>query len=243
MHSVDFAIPFLAGHETLAATLHTGQKHLRPSVLALHGGGTSDRHGTVYLLKHLADHGISSIAFDFVGHGDSTGELIGSSLRDRYLQGEAVARALNLSSPSSLIGTSMGGHVACTLLDVLQPRNLILFCPAAYARDAQHLKFGPDFQQALRRTVDFSDSPAFTSLRQFEGSLLLVHGVDDETIPADVTQLYERSAPKATTINIIRLCSVGHKLHDYLRKPSDTADRVMREIVRIIVDGDRPAFS
>lgn len=187
-----------------------------PGVLALHGGGASSRQGFKPLLQALAEGGSTGAAFDFIGQGESEGSLLGSSLAHRQEQALAVARHLGLQSPVALLGSSMGGHVACTLIQALAPRALVLFCPAAYASAAQQLAFGPAFQGALRATRHFDDSPALAELERFTGRLLLVYGSQDEVIPEAVQQHYLHRARQARSVELIRLEGAGHRLHDWL---------------------------
>lgn len=49
----------------------------------MHGGGQSSRLGAQYLLSGLAVAGVACASFAFQGHGDSTGRVEGSSLRER----------------------------------------------------------------------------------------------------------------------------------------------------------------
>jgi hypothetical protein len=57
-----------------------------PQVLVLHGAGNSNRGRFRTLREELFAKGISSAAFDFVGHGDTGGDLKNSSLSSRTRQ-------------------------------------------------------------------------------------------------------------------------------------------------------------
>lgn len=208
----------LALHDTLIrGTVHHGDLAAESiRLLALHGGGLSTRQGFHPMLQALAAGGHTGAAFDFVGHGQSGGQLLGSSLAHRREQALAVTCHLGLQSPLALLGSSMGGHVACTLIEALAPRALVLFCPAAYAPGAQHLAFGPAFRGALRATTTFDDSPAFKALEHFTGQVLLVYGSRDEVIPEAVQQHYLHRARQARSVELIRLEGAGHRLHDWL---------------------------
>ncbi|HEX7865898.1 MAG TPA: alpha/beta fold hydrolase [Variovorax sp.] len=205
-----------------------------PRVLALHGGGQSSRRGIQYLLDGLARGGVSGASFDFSGHGESPGQVEGSSLGQRVAQAMAVADHVAPQRPMSLIGTSMGGHIACSLIERLQPPALVLFCPAAYLAQAQDAPFGPQFQSILRSTVDYASSPAFTALEGFEGRLLLVYGTADAVIPAQVLEQYERRARRARSVEVIRLAGAGHKLHDWLQAHPQDHDRVLDAALRTL---------
>lgn len=221
----------------LRGTVHHGRTAAQaPTILALHGGGQSSRKGFRPLLRALAAHGHTSAAFDFAGHGESGGQLIGSSLQHRAEQALAVASHLGLQAPVALLGSSMGGHVACTLIDALAPKALVLFCPAAYAPGAQNLPFGPAFQSALRATVSFDTSPAFEALERFTGRLLLVFGTQEDVIPEAVQQQYLRRARQAQSVELIRLEGASHRLHDWLAERPERFDEVLGR-VRLALEG------
>lgn len=216
----DFSLP--VGAVTLRGTVTHGGVDDAPRLLAMHGGGQSSRRGVQYLLGGLADADVSSASFDFQGHGESTGQIEGSSLRERAAQAAAVAAHLAPRRAMSLMATSMGGHVACALIARLNPPALVLFCPAAYAAQAEDAPFGPGFQAVLRSTVDYAASPAFAALERFEGRLLLVFGTEDAVIPAQVLNQFERRALRARSVEVVRLAGAGHKLHEWLAaRPQD----------------------
>jgi pimeloyl-ACP methyl ester carboxylesterase len=187
-----------------------------PRTLALHGGGRSTRQGFQPLLTSLAERGCACAAFDFSGHGESSGDLADSSLSHRAALALAVVEHLGMQRPVSMIASSMGGHVACTLIDSLAPTALVLYCPAAYEQAAQDLAFGPAFQQVIRATTSFAASPAFDALDRFTGRLLVVYGSEDAVIPREVEREYVTRARKAKRIEVIRLAGAGHRLHDWL---------------------------
>ncbi len=79
-----------------------------PRLLVLHGGGQSNRERFRRLRESLFTHGLGSVAFDCVGHGDTRGNLKQSSLQSRTAQASAVVDALALPQPFSILAASMG---------------------------------------------------------------------------------------------------------------------------------------
>lgn len=214
-----------------------------PRLLSLHGGGVATDHRRVdYLLQPLAAQGFAAAAFDCVGHGATGGSLLGSSLASRLAQASAVAEHLGFGGthrPLALVGTSMGGHTACQLLDSLQPRALVLFCPAAYTAAAEHQPFGPAFQQTLRTTTNFADALAWAALRRFRGRLLLVWGTEDAVIPPAVVQGYSDAARSARSVDVVRLSGVGHALHVWLQAQPEHAMALQQRIAKLLAAADR----
>ncbi|RZL66452.1 MAG: alpha/beta hydrolase [Variovorax sp.] len=234
MELSNFQIPFRSGalHGSITSAASGGA----PRALALHGGGRSTRQGFQPLLTSLAERGFSSASFDFHGHGESVGSLADSSLQHRAEQVLAVAEGLQLPRPVSLIASSMGGHVACSLIAALAPSALVLYCPAAYEDAAQTAPFGPSFQAIIRATTSFSRSPAFDALEKFEGRLLLVLGTEDAVIPKAVEHEYATRARMARRVEILRLEGAGHHLHAWLSARPSEFERVASRVLATLED-------
>ena len=71
------------------------------------------------LRKSLFNRKISSCAFDFIGHGETAGDITASSLESRVKQALAVVENQKLLQPLSVIASSMSGYVEIKLLDFL----------------------------------------------------------------------------------------------------------------------------
>lgn len=223
-----FQLPFR--NVQLHGTTTHSPSHSAPRTLALHGGGASSRLGYQPLLDWLAEHGHASVAFDFAGQGESTGRMADSGLRDRAQQALAVVDFLGMRRPVSLIASSMGAHIACSLIEALAPPALVLYCPAAYEAAALDVPFGPAFQQVIRATSDFASSPAFDALERFEGRLLLVLGAEDAVIPRQVEEEYCSRARRARSVEVLRLAGAGHHLHAWLQQRPAEFDRVAQRV-------------
>ncbi len=224
-----FQLPF-RGVQLHGTTTHSPSRST-PRTLALHGGGASSRLGYQPLLDFLAGQGHAGVAFDFAGQGESSGSLADSGPRDRAQQALAVVDFLKMPRPVSLIASSMGGHIACSLIEALVPPALVLYCPAAYEAAALEVPFGPAFQQVIRATSDFAASPAFDALERFEGRLLLVLGAEDAVIPRRVEEEYTRRACKARSVEVLRLDGAGHHLHAWLKERPVEFDRVAQRVL------------
>ncbi|MFF8904104.1 alpha/beta hydrolase [Streptomyces olivaceoviridis] len=85
----------------------------RTTALLLHGAGNGSKQRLLPLLADFAAHGCRALAFDFSGHGESTGALAELSLRRRYEQAVAVLDAhVPEDDPLILVGFSDGGPPA-----------------------------------------------------------------------------------------------------------------------------------
>lgn len=80
--------------------------------------------------------GISSAAFDFVGHGETGGNLKSASLKDRTRQACRVIEALEMQPPFSVIAASMSAYASVKLLERFPIKSLVLLVSAVYAYQA-----------------------------------------------------------------------------------------------------------
>jgi pimeloyl-ACP methyl ester carboxylesterase len=225
---IDFS--FEAEGNTLAGTRVTAQSDDPISVLSLHGAGKATRKRIKYVLDELALHGLSSLCFDFSGHGESTGLLSESSLQTRLAEANAACDFFPDACPETIIASSMGAHVASRLASTKEIKNLILFCPAAYGKGSEQLKFDETFSEFIRKPGSFSDSLAFSSLKNFHGNLLIVLGSDDAVIPEEVVTSYFDSAAHAQRREVLRIPHAGHQIHTWLEEHPDDRDGVFARL-------------
>lgn len=218
---------FHAGEETLRGTIDTPMENTLPRVLSLHGAGPSNRARMTYLAEHLARQGFGTLRFDFSGWGDSSGQLEKSSLSKRFEEASTVASRLDASSSTILIGTSMGGHVAARLSNIINPSHLILFCPAAYAAEAEEVTFGPHFSEILRRPRSYANSLAYDAISRHEGRVLILIGTEDEIIPQEVIDLYLNACKSAKSIRYEILSGVPHQIHGWAANNPDVRKHIL----------------
>ena len=168
----------------------------RCRAIVLHGAGKSSRSRFSRLRTFLNAKGLSTVSFDFIGHGATGGRLGESSLHDRTDQASAVIdRAC--AEPLTLIGASMSGYTAIRLTETFAVDNLVLLVPAVYTPKAYDMAFGPAFSAAIRSPGSWRNSDAFNLLSAFRGNLLIVAAESDEVIPVEVTEKIYQSATTA----------------------------------------------
>lgn len=166
--------------------------------IVLHGAGKSSRAVFKRLRHSLNAHSIPSVSFDFVGHGDTGGEILDSSLRERTEQAAAVIKHI-CTEPVSLIAASMSGYTAIKLTDLFSVSNLILLVPAVYTPRAYDLPFGPEFSAAIRVPDSWRESDAFEILSRFNGNLVVIAAEFDDIIPRAIVKHIHSSATRAVT--------------------------------------------
>ena len=199
----DFALPF-ADHILKGDSYQAGC-----NTIVLHGAGKSARTRFTRLRQALDARGLPSASFDYIGHGDTGGSLLGSSLHQRTEQASAVIRHA-CREPLTLVGASMSAHTAIKLTEQFFVNNLILLVPAVYCARAYTLPFGPDFSAAIRVPGSWRDSDAFSILSAFKGSLLVVAAESDDVIPVDVVEKIHASATNARTRDLHIVPGSGH---------------------------------
>lgn len=178
----------------------------RPSVLVLHGAGKSNRLRYDYIRLPLARDGIATCAFDFIGHGETGGDIKSTSLEDRTRQAQTIIQELKLLQPLGLIGGSVGAYTAIKLTEIFQVDRLILVVPAVYSKAVYKIPFNKDLTKKLREKEGWKDSDAWDILEKFRGKLLIVVAGNDEVIPREVSErIYEAAVmPKVDIYSFLR---------------------------------------
>lgn len=212
-----------------------------PRLLVLHGGGQSNRERFRLLREHLFTHGVGSVAFDCVGQGDTGGDLKQCSLQSRTAQACAVIDALALPQPFSILGASMGGYTAATLLPRYGIANLILLGPAMYAAEAYAVPFDAGFTEIIRRPDSWKSSDAWNLLAGFTGRLLLVAGECDTVIPPGVIQSIYAAARNAKARMLFVAPGASHLLLTDLRSNApDQLDHVLKLMTEVLTAAESP---
>ncbi|MEM7300982.1 MAG: alpha/beta hydrolase [Pseudomonadota bacterium] len=116
------------------------------------GGFKSDMTGTKAesMSRFAASNGLTSVRFDYAGHGESGGEFADHTISDWVADSLTVFEQLT-KGPQILVGSSMGGWIALRLAEILEKSDelsrlagMLLIAPA------------PDFTHELMQ-------PAFTN--------------------------------------------------------------------------------
>lgn len=226
--SLRFNTALLQGDQLPA---HPARHHL----LLLHGAGNASRAAFMPLRQQLQHAGIASTAFDFIGHGDTGGSLIGSSLQQRLAQAQAVRQAHLPAQPLALLGSSMGAYIAIRLLEYIECSHLILQVPGVYTPDAFAVPFGPAFSAVLRQPDSWLDSDAWDRLAAFRGHLLIVTAQHDAVIPHALTERLHASASQAKSPSFLRIDGAGHLLATHWQAHPAAALCYQQHIARFLL--------
>ncbi|MFJ8080725.1 alpha/beta hydrolase [Streptomyces sp. NPDC096205] len=209
------------------------------TAVLLHGAGKGSKERLLPLLGEFAAHGCGAIAFDFSGHGESTGDLAELSLRRRFEQAVAVIDAqVPAGRPLIPVGFSMSGQTVADLAAHYGDRvaALGLCAPAVYAAEAWDVPFGQGdgrFSALIRRPEGWRDSAALAALRAYEGRAVLVVPGTDHVIPPAVTEAVQDALSMRARFSRLDLPDADHFLGMWLRDHAE--DR--RELVTSLLSG------
>lgn len=169
------------------------------SALFLHGAGESSKDRCLPLARELSARGYSCLTFSFPGHGNSSGTLLGSTLAGRKKIAVELASLLGYFPATMIVGVSMGGYTAASMLKENPEafERMALFVPAAYAREAEEVPFGPMFTSVLKTPGSYLDSYVWELLPKFTGKFALISAGQDKIIPLVVTKMYKKNAANA----------------------------------------------
>lgn len=181
-------------------------------------GRTSKRNKQRYreFLPRIAQQlDITSVIFDYSGHGDSPFNIEDLSPAQHFLEVITIFDWIKAKYPNQkvfVIGSSYGGFLATQLTKYRKFDGLILRAPAIYRpSDFYTLKKNEDREgtQAFRRDVEsLAKHPLLARASSFEGDVLLVVHENDEIIPAQTTDAYA----KAFKSEVIVAKDVTHSL-------------------------------
>ncbi len=108
-----------------------GDTSMQPDLLLLHGQHFSQSRSRFFMLRQflLKQYGLSSCMFDFMGHGNTSGDGSMSSLQHRTRQAQEIIDACFDSQPFSIVAVGQGAYTALQLTEMADVRHLVLLSP------------------------------------------------------------------------------------------------------------------
>ena len=203
----------------LCGKLTTPEKKSKGAVILCHGITVEKNESGFYtkLAKLLAENGLTSLRFDFRGHGESSGKSWQMTIKGEIRDLEAAVKLLKNKGfkKISLIGTSFGGSIitlytkkrpsAVTSLTLLCPvldyRRTFLnpetewakewFTPEAISDTARTGRLNLDgFQLGDILLKEFRQLKPGETLLKLKVPTLIVHGTEDSYVPYSVAKYY-----------------------------------------------------
>ena len=214
-----------------------------PAIILFHGF-TAIRCEFVFsfvrLAKRLETAGIAVYRFDFMGSGESDGDFSDMSVSTELEDAHAIlnyVRSLEYidSKRIGVLGMSMGGCVA-SLLAGLRPhdiQSLCLWAPAGFIPDmarngfllgkqiteeikeSGYLPWGT-LQVGMKFFTQDINLHVYETAQKFEGSVLLVHGDKDLTVPIETSYEYLKYYNNRAQLITITGASHGFETLNYL---------------------------
>jgi len=207
-----------------------------PSVLFLHGGGiTSSRKNFIQVRKALFYKGLSSISFDFSGHGDSSSNEVGS-LSKRFHEASSWLPLLNKNKNFCILGYSMAAEIAIRLTASIENRfiHLILVVGALYSKDSFSVPFGNDFSSIIRVQDSWKKSESLKIIENFKGNLTVISAEHDEVIPRELHRMIIERAKYCKSVKHIIIPGIGHKISEECRKDKIFESKVISMLLNLI---------
>lgn len=185
-----------------------------PGVILYHGfSGDRMEPGFMFVRfsRLLADNGIASIRFDFLGSGESDGSFTDMTFSKESEQASIIMdyfKNLNMIDETKIIllGLSMGGALAGYLAGIRSSelKGLVLWAPAGEMRlfiekrekgiesgeitgdimDISGLRLGEGFIEDVRSLNVLDQTTGY------KGDVLIVHGTGDTVVPVEVSEDY-----------------------------------------------------
>ncbi|MGX5182108.1 alpha/beta fold hydrolase [Streptomyces avermitilis] len=208
-----------------------------PTVVLLHGAGDGCAGRLLPLLAEFVARGCRGLAFDFSGHGESTGALAELSLRRRFEQAVAVIDArVPGDGPLILVGFSMSGQTVADLAAHYGERvvALGLCAPAVYAAAAWPVPFGAGdgrFSEIIRAADSWRESPALDVLRAYGGRAVLAVPGTDTVIPPAVTAALTAALATNAQFSLVELPDAEHTLGLWFRDHEDDRRRFVDAVL------------
>jgi uncharacterized protein len=221
------------GEQTLVGDLLSNDSEA--DTLVLHGAGEPGRTRVRFIREYFFGNGISSCAFDFIGHGETGGDIKQTSLHERTRQACRIIDAQNVKQPLNIVAASMGAYTAVSLLKHYDVDGMIFLVPAMYAAAANRVPFGRGFTEIIRESNSWSRSDAWGLLSGYTGRLFVVDGEKDTVIPVGVIEKICESAVSAKELKRHTVSGAPHAAFTYLRKQDPFAlERVMKQIIDML---------
>lgn len=137
--------------------------------------------------------------------------------------GERAAEALQVCRSEadrgqrvSLLGFSMGGHVAVKVgAEFDQLASLTLVAPAAYGDEAEGVRLGPLFTEIVSRPGSWANSSIFSALANLDVPIILARPEVDAVIPVRLLDRYQILVDRKKRSHVLQLRGASHYVFDW----------------------------
>lgn len=190
------------------------------SLIVMFHGYTGHKNENGFLFRHLsrllAEKGISTIRYDFMGSGDSDGEFSDMTFFTELEDARNIinqAYALNNYKNVIVLGFSMGGAIATRVSLELQDKidKLILLSPAGSMNKIAARSFADNDLEVLDLGGyylhrDFYDTlvgyDMYKDIETFKKPVVIIHGEEDQAVDISYGRKYHELYPHSVMFTI-----------------------------------------
>ena len=226
-----------------------------PLMILFHGftGLKSESHRIfVKLSRLLSQKGIGVLRFDFSGSGESDGDFDEMTFSSEVAEGGAILDyAVSLpavdKSRIGLLGLSMGGAVAAIIAGKRSAdiRTLVLWAPATaeLMRRVFQIRVASAFRDESGRydldglwlnprfTEDLKQWDCISTVSNYNGKTLIIHGSEDVIVPVDIARQYQKVFSETARLEIIEGADHTFDRYDWEKAVlNKTVDFVLEEL-------------
>jgi uncharacterized protein len=225
-------VEFKIQNETLRGSLFIPDgKGPFPGVVFYHGRGSS-RGNYLPIAESLAQNGVTALAFDFRGCGESDGEFNNQTHKMGIEDGKAALEFLLTQNVDKerigIQGTSFGGYVTGMILnDHDFIKSVVLRAPSAHSDQTLNYK-GEVENGYFAKRENWINSGSYRGLGKFKGNLLVIESEKDELLMSEEVEKYYNVAADALKRELYIHKGAGHSLSGN--------PKAMEEFQKITVD-------
>lgn len=188
----------------------------------------------------LKEKGNSSITFDYIGSGLSTGEFSEGSLEGRIKETVFIIDWLKNKYGKqieiNLVGPSMGAYVVLGLANISKSiKKVLLICPAAYSKSAHDINFGELFTQELRKPGSWQDSLSYQWANGYKGSVLMITAENDAVVSKDITGLYVKYFSNNKKFAHKTILNAGHGISALTSSDLKVKEHLLSEVLNFLI--------
>ena len=199
-------------------------------------GYKSDKEGTKALAveQWARDNGRASVRFDYLGHGQSSGDFETEGCISRWAEDTIAVLDELTEGPQIIIGSSMGGWTSLLAAQARpeKVKGLVLIAPAPDFTQRMWGEFSDAVRKQIRTTgrldvpSDYSDEPYYYTFKLFDdgqnnlmldrgikftGPVRILQGMKDDAVPWE-TMLDIQKSLKSDDVSINLFKNGDHRL-------------------------------
>ncbi len=204
------------------------------ALLFLHWAGNWNKQRFLPLRKWLLEeHNIASYAIDFIGHGETWGNLLGSSLDQRTQQVLKVVEEEIEEKNIVLVVASMSWYTAVKLTQHLNIVWMILMVPWVYLPEVYSVPFWKEFSNIIRQKDSWKKSDAFEIIKKYTWELLIISAEHDDVIPKEIITGLMDGAVGANKKEHIEISGAPHKIAVYFGENENECKNITQRIANM----------